>query len=1130
MSSARFVSFRNYVITALVVTGFAVMGVAAIGAQTVNRVAYYRDPAVHGDTVVFTAEGDLWTVPAAGGVARRLTSAPGTERGAKISPDGKTVAFYADYEGPTEVYTMPLAGGLPERRTWDGWVQPVAWAPDGRLVVSTIRYAGLRDMSLVLLGSHGERERIPLATGSEAAYSADGKSLFFTRLEDQGSHTKRYKGGFTQNVWRWDGSGEAAPLTPDYLGTSRDPMVMNGRLLFVSDRGGVMNVFSAGLDGKGVKQESYQKIFDVESASSWDGHVVYASAGELWSLDLATGQENRIPVTLQSDFDQMREHWVSKPMDYVSDVHLSPDGGMAVITARGEVFTAPAKPGRIAKVASDSAVRFRNARFLPDGKNLLMLSTETGETEFWKYPANGEGSHEQWTKGAKVLQWDGVVSPDGKWLAHTNKDQELLVYDVEKKTDKRIVQSMVGDIGDLSWSPDSRWLAFSEGAKNMYVQLKVLEVATGKLDALTSDRYDSMSPVWSSDGKWMYFLSDRSLKTTVRSPWGPRRPQPHFDRSVKVFEVALLPAQRSPFLPPDELHPDEKEKPDEKKDDSKQSTVEDKSLKAADEKKGQPKAAGSAEKDKSKDAKSVPEVKIDFAGILERVTETPAPAGNYYGLAATEKRLCWLSQSDEAEPKNSVQCLDVANKGEGPDTLMSDVKGMEVSQDRKKILLAKENDFFIVDSDAKGAGLDPKELGKAKLDLSHWQMSTIPRDEFRGIFFDAWRLERDYFYDRHMQGVDWVAMRERYLPLVDRVSDRDELNDVIAQMVSELSALHTFVGGGDERKPADNVDLAALGADLRRDEKAGGFVLMHVYAHDPDMPEDAPPFARQESMVQEGEVITSIDGVETLRVTDERALLRGKAGTQVLLRVKGKDGTMRDVLVKPVSAREDSQLRYSEWELQRRQKVENASANQIGYVHLRAMGPEDIERWTREYYPVFDRQGLIIDVRHNNGGNIDSWLLGDLLRKTWFYWQPRVGQPTWNMQYAFRGHIVVLCDQETASDGEAFAEGFKRFKMGTVIGMRTWGGEIWLSGSNTQADGGVATAAEIGVYGPDGKWLIEGHGVDPDTVVDNLPHATFTGEDAQLDAAIALLKQQIAADPRPVPRAPVYPDKSFRYQ
>ena len=908
-------------------------------------------------------------------------------------------------------------------------------------------------------------------------------------------------------------------------------MVLDGRLLFVSDRSGVMNVYTADTSGNGVQQLSRQKIFDVEGAAASNGHVVYACAGELWSLDLATGQESRIPITLQSDFDQLREHWVAKPTDYISDVHLSPDGSMAVFTARGEVFTVPAKPGRIAKVAAASAIRFRNARFLPDGKSVVTLSTQTGETEFWKYPANGEGAGEQWTRDAHVLQWQGVASPDGKWLAHTNKDQELWLYNVASKADKRIAQSQVGDIDDLNWSPDSGWLAFSEAATNMFTQIKVFSVASGKVEALTSDRYDSMSPVWSADGKWMYFLSDRALKTTVRSPWGPRQPQPHFDRTVKLYELALQPGQRSPFLPPDELHPDT-DKPDDKKDDPKQSKVEDKAIAKSD--KVKPDADGRGKDAKGKDAKNkeakkVPDVKIDFAGVRERLTEVPAPAGNYDSLAATEKRLCWMSGTDEPDPKRAVQCLDIANKGEGPDTLMSEVKGFEVSLDRKKVLLSKEDDFYVVDSDSKGAGLDPKTLGKAKLDLSRWQISTTPREEYRGIFLDAWRLERDYFYDRKMHGVDWVGMRERYLPLVDRVADRDELNEVIAQMVSELSALHTFVYGGDGRKPADKIDLAALGADLQRDEQAGGFVVVHVYAHDPDMPEMAPPFARPDSLVQEGEVITGIDGTEALRVPDERALLRGKVGTQVLLRVKGKNGVVREVLVKPVSARDDWRLRYSEWELQRRQQVERASSNTIGYVHLRAMGPEDIERWTREYYPIFDRQGLVLDVRHNNGGNIDSWLLGDLLRKAWFYWQPRVGQPQWNMQYAFRGHIVVLCDQETASDGEAFAEGFKRFKMGTVVGMRTWGGEIWLSGANTQADGGVATAAETGVYSPEGTWLIEGHGVDPDIVVDNLPHATFAGTDAQLDAAVALLKQQIAADPRPVPPAPAHPNKSFQY-
>ncbi len=1089
---------------------------------------YYRDPAVHGDTVIFTAEGDLWSVSLQGGAAHRLTSSPGMERSAVVSPDGQSVAFSADYEGPTEVYTMPVAGGMPQRRTWDGDTVPAGWTPDGRLVVRTTRYSGLPDPQLVLIGSHGERETVPVASGSEAAYSSDGHTLYFTRFDKQPSNTKRYKGGTAENLWRFDGSGEAVPLTADYDGTSNHPMFWNGRLYFLSDRDGVMNVYSADGEGHDVKQESHQKIFDVQSASVSDGKLVYACGADLWMLDLQTRHEQVIPILLVSDFDQLREHWVKKPASYVSAVHIAPDGSSAVFTARGEVFTLPARSARIVKVAGDSDVRYREARFLPDGKSILALSTASGETEFWKYPANGQGKPEQWTHDARVLRWDGISSPDGHWLAHFDKDQKLWVYDTKTKSNKGIAQSMAGDFSDLQWSPDSRWLAYVEQAANQFSQIKLLNVESGEIHGITSDRYNSMKPVWSADGRWMYFLSDRMLKTTVPSPWGSRLPQPHFSRAVKIYELALTPGLRSPFLPPDELHPDtpaeeQKQKEEKEKEKSEKDKTKDK---VEDQAKGKGEEKPAAAEDKKK----LPEVKIDFAGIQERLAEIPTGPGNYDSLQATEKRLCWLSATDDADPKSSLQCMDIANKGDDPDTVMGDLKGYEISQDRKKILIHKQDDFFIVDSDAKGAGLgDPKVLGKAKIDLSHWQFSTSRQAEFRGLFLDAWRLERDYFYDRNMQGVNWVGMRERYLPLVSRVSDRDELNDLIAQMVSELSALHTFVGGGDLRKPADEIDLATLGAQLRRDEKAGGYVVQHIYVHDPDLPEQAPPFARPESIVREGEVIQSIDGTEALSVQDERELLRGKAGTQVLLQVKSSKGDVRSVLVRPMKVDQESDLRYTEWEYSRRVKVDAAANGQIGYVHLRAMGSDDIDQWAREYFPIVKRQGLIIDVRHNYGGNIDSWLLSTLLRKAWFYWQPRVGDPQWNMPDAFRGHIVVLCDGVTASDGEAFAEGFRRFGMGKVIGTRTWGGEIWLSGSNRQADGGVATAAETGVYGPEGKWLIEGHGVDPDIMVENPPHATFLGADAQLQAAIDLLKQQIQGDPRPVPKAPPYPDKAFKY-
>jgi tricorn protease len=981
------------------------------------------------------------------------------------------------------------------------------------LLVSTSRYSTLPAAKLVLIGNRGDQEVLPLAEGSQAAYSADGHTLYFTRWRKQPSNTKRYQGGSAESIWAYEAGGEAKPLTADWSGTSRSPMVWDSRVYFLSDRDGVMNVWS--MDGKGhdLRQESHQKNFDVAGASVSEGRVVYACGADLWLLDLKSGSERPIPITLTSDFDQLRDHWVKKPLSYLSDVHLAPDGGAAVFTARGEVFTLPAKNGnRIVKVAGTPGVRYRAARYLPDGKNIVLLSSESGETEFWRYAANGYGTPEQLTRETKVLRWEGVPSTDGHWLAHHDKDQQLWLYDLKAKHDRRIAQSRQGDFSSLQWSPDGRFLAYVASADNQFDQIYVLNAETGTTTAITSDRYNSESPAWSSDGKWLYFLSDRSLKTTVPSPWGTRQPDPHFARPVKIYHLALVAGLRSPFMQSDELHPEnapkeDKDKPAESK----------------------PAAKGAAEAPKAEKKKV--EVRIDFDDLPARLEEVPAPPGNYHDLQLADKRLCWLDDSEEAPPKSSLQCLDIANKGDEVETVAGEVKKFEVSLDRKKLLLAREHDFYILDADVKAGTInDAKAMGKAQINLSRWSFATNPRAEFRGIFSDAWRLERDYFYDRGMHGVDWNAMRTRYLPLVDRVSDRDELNEVIAQLVGELSALHIFVHGGDARRGQDGIDLAALGARLKRDERAGGFVVEHIYQHDPDQPGDAAPLDRPESRVREGEVIVGIDGEPTLNVADERALLRGKAGTQVMLRVKSGAGEARDVLVNPMRAQDEARLRYGEWEYTRRLEVDRASAGQIGYVHLRAMGAEDIDQWAREFYPVYRRQGLIIDVRHNHGGNIDSWLLGKLLRQAWFYFQPRVGDPIWNMQYAFRGHIVVLCDQETASDGEAFAEGFRRFKLGQLIGTRTWGGEIWLSGNNFEADGGIATAAEIGVYGPEGKWLIEGHGVDPDIVVDNLPHAAYGGADAQLSAALNLLKEEIRKDPRPVPPAPAYPNKSYSYK
>ncbi len=624
----------NIFVRLLVVAAIIALSVAGLTANDKpnSRPGYYRYPAIHGDTIIFTAEGDLWTVNAKGGAAKRLTSNPGEELFAAISPDGQTVAFSAQYEGPTDVYTMPVDGGLPQRRTWDGDAGVAGWTPDGRVLVSTARYSTLPDSKLLAIDSNGKYEIVPLSQAAEGAFTPDGKTLFFTRLERQPSQTKRYQGGTAENIWRYDSGSEAVPLTSDFAGTSHNPMFWNGRVYFLSDRDGVMNIYSMDREGHDLKQQTHHKGFDVQYASMADGRIVYQCGADLWLLDLNAGQDAIVPITLVSDFDQLRDHWVKKPLEYLTGAHISPDGSAAVFTARGEVFTLPVISGRIVKVAGNSGIRYREARYMPDGKSIVAISTQTGETELWKYPANGVGAPEQWTNNGKVLRWEGIPSPDGRWLAHRDKDQQLWLYDIKTKQDKRIAQSMVDDFADLTWSPDSQWLAYVEVATNTFAQIKVLNVNTGAIQGLTSDRYNSGNPAWSTDGKWLYFLSDRMLKTTVPSPWGPRQPDPNFDRSLKIYELALTPDLRSPFTPPDELHPDQPAKPEETKPEKPGDTKKkEEDKKAAEEKKATEDKKSANEKKPEEKKPAV--VDINFTDIASRLRRSPRARRQLFFLA-----------------------------------------------------------------------------------------------------------------------------------------------------------------------------------------------------------------------------------------------------------------------------------------------------------------------------------------------------------------------------------------------------------------------------------------------------------------------------------------------------------------
>ena len=1089
-----------------------VLAFAPAAAQAPGPQGYYRFPAIHGDTIVFTAEGDLWVVRAEGGQAQRLTSNPGTETNAAISPDGRTVAFTATYEGPTDVYTMPITGGLPTRRTFQGGATVVGWTPDGRVLYATRHYSTLPNTELVRLDTATDTPTlVPLAQAADGSYDSTGQTLFFTRQAFQGSHTRGYQGGTAQNLWRYTtGEAEARPLTGDWAGTSKEPMVWQGRIYFVSDRDGTMNLWSMTPDGGDPRQLTHHDGWDVQGASLSEGRIVYRVGADLWLYTIATGDDHLIPITLTSDLDQTREHWITKPMDWLTAAHLSPNGDRVVLTARGQVFVAPVGPGRLVEASRNPGVRYRSARFAPGGRSLYVLSDQTGETEWWRLDADGIGAPDQLTSGASVIRFDGLMSPDGQWIAFGDKNQMLWLFNVAQHTLTKIATSEDGEYSDLSWSPDSRWLAYVEPTPT-FGRIVLHSLASGRDARLTDDRVDSWNPAWSPDGKWLYFLSDRTFRTLVSAPWGPRQPEPFFDDETKIYAVALGTGLRFPFRPPDELA---------REDSLRKAPADTGRRSSASEPRAHAPRRPAADTARSS-TDSVPAVAIALDGLSSRLYEVPVPAGNYGDLAVNKGRLFWTSREAGFDSHRHLMALDIKTEPGEPAQLVDDVAGYELSADGRKLLVRQHDAMYVIDA---GSGADAKLDDKTRVDLSGWAFSFPPREEWHQMFVEAWRLERDFFWDRGMHGLDWPAVLNKYLPLVDRVTDRDELSDLLAQMVSNLSALHTFVYGGDARRAPDHVPLASLGARLLRDSAGGGWRVEHIYRSDPDVPSDLGPLARPDVGVQEGDVIEAINGVATLSVASPAELLRNQAGRQVRLRVRPAGGAAaRDVIVTPVTEDAAADLRYDDWEYTRRLIVDSASHDSIGYVHLRAMGSGDMAQWERDFYPDFDRQGLIIDVRHNRGGNIDSWILGRLIRKAWMYWQDRIGNPYWNMQWAFRGHLVLLVDHWTASDGEAFSAGFRRLGLGPIIGTRTWGGEIWLSSDNVLVDRGIATAAESGVYGPEGTWLIEGHGVDPDTVVDNLPHGTFEGGDAQLDAALAYLEREIHEHPAPVPPHPAYP-------
>lgn len=1058
-----------------------------LSASSTSIQGYYRQPALHGDQVIFTAEGDLWKVEAEGGTAQRLTTHLESESYPSVSPDGQLLAFSAAYEGPTEIYLMPMEGGLPRRLTYDGdWARMVGWDLQDRVIYATRHFSTLPSTQLVVVDPETlDQTPLPLAQASDGSFDEKSGSFFFTRLSAQGSSTKRYKGGTAQNLWRFErGADEALSLTPDYKGISRHAMVWQSRVYFASDRDGTMNLWSMNYDGDDLRQHTHHAGWDILDPDLNEGRIVYQLGADLHLYDIRSDFDRRIPIRLLSDLDQMRERWVDEPMNHLSSAHINVDGGRVVTTNRGRVFVHPVKQGRRVELTREQGIRFRGARFLPESESLILLSDSSGEVEWWEFSAEGAATARQISKDGQVLRFGGIPSPDGKWIASWNQDQQLRLINVESGKSNLVEFAQDWGFEKPSWSPDSRFFAYGYGAKNGIGQLFVYDLAAKESFPITSDRFHSVSPAWSADGEWIYFLSNRHFRSIVYGPWGQAQPEPFLDNQTLIYAIALKDGLHFPFDPQDELWIDPETEDEEKK-----------------------------------------EIRIEIQreGLLTRLHQIPLEAGNYNRLSLKEGRLFWMSREAGQWRGGELLALDFGSEDVESKSIASGVDFYELSGDGSKLLLRKGDSLYVIETSAgENASLDD-----AQMDFSSWKFTVNPEEEWRQIFVESWRLMRDYFYDRNMHGVDWDAMLQKYLPLLDRVTTRLELSDLQKQMAGELSALHVYVGGGDHRNDAGDIDMASLGAVFRRDDSKNWRVAT-IYRSDPDLPEARSPLDRPGLDIREGDIISAINGVSMESVIHPGVLLRNQSGEQIRLKVKrGPRDEAKEFIVEAIPARREYGLRYEQWELERRERVEEAGGGDIGYVHLRAMGSDDYSSWQRHFFPVFERQGLIIDVRHNGGGNIDSWILSRLMRQAWMYWSPRVGDSYWNMHYAFRGHMVVLVDEWTGSDGEAFADGFRRLGLGEVIGTRSWGGEIWLTSSNTLVDEGIVAAPEFGVYGPEGKWLIEGVGVEPDTVVDNLPHQTYLGKDAQLEAAVEHLRQLIAEDPRPLPSPPARPDKSF---
>ena len=1073
-------------------------GIVAVAAATWSHAetGYYRWPAVHGDQLYFASEGDLWRAQVDGSGPVRLTTHVQEESSPFVSPDGEMIAFNAHYDGAREVYVMPVGGGAPTQLTFDGGGAVVrGWTPDGKVLYQSRRVVTAKNVVLRAVDVDDlSTETLPFLGATNVAYA--GETQYFTRfgLTLSADNSRLYRGGLMAQLWRLrPGDEEAERLADDFGAPIRSPMWWDNRLYFISDKSGDDNLWSFDADGKDSRQHTEFSGWELSGAQLHDGSVCYQRGADLYRYDIAAEQESKIDIEIASDRDGSRVRWLDEPLEYFESARAGAAGESVAITARGRVVVT--FPSRRRRVELDIPVeaRARSAVVGPDGEWVYLVLDQDRFGEVWRYPADGLGEPEQLTEDSDSHIWRVVPSPDGSRVLFTDKRKRLWSVDLKTRLRGLLETAVTAEddpFGGFSWTSGGRYVAYATHDERSIRRVALRDLETGRRELVTGGKYESYAPAFSADGKWLYFVSNRHFSPSPGSPWGDRNLGPAFNKRGKLYALQLDPSARFPFAPKTELDEDEEEseQADEPVDDSDDEESED-----------------------GDDEAEEPEAVVDFDGLADRIWPVPVEPGDYGALAASAEFL-YVFERD----RDGARLKSVAIDARDPkvETFASKVAGFALSADRKTVFYrtgyGKNTKLALVPAAANAPG----ELkDEHRLRIGSWRLGVSPRDEWRQMLLDAWRLHREFAYDADLRGIDWDAVLDKHVPLVDRVGHRAELSDLLAQMIGELGILHSQIRPGDKPRDEESGAAAALGAEYEAVD--GGLRITTVYRGDPDFPEWLSPLCEPGVDVHVGDVITAVDGHPIANRADLARRLQSRAGQQVRLDLL-RDDAERTEVVEPIRAAAAANLPYRHWVQQTRELVARESDGEIGYVHLQAMGASDIASFARDFYEHYDKAGLIVDVRGNRGGNIDSWVLSALSRKVWAFWQdPAGGPPYGNMQQAFRGHLVVLIDQGTYSDGETFSAGVKALDLAPLIGTQTAGAGIWLTGRNRLVDRGAARIAEFPQFGLDGRWLIEGRGVSPDIPVENPPVATFHGADAQLDAALETLRERIEAEPLP---------------